>query len=345
MKALCTFGPRDIRCDTVPDPTLLASDDAIIRVTACGICGSDLHIYHGHGFSPDQGYIVGHEAVGEVVETGSAVTRLRPGDRVMVSAAVGCGRCVPCLSGHIALCANNAAACYGLSHALPGCQAEAVRVPHADFNAIPIADGITEDQALLLTDALATAWFGCANAEIRPGSTVAVVGLGPIGLMAAEIALLLGAARVFAIDLVPSRLAIAATIGATPLHAEAARDALTEITSGRMADSVVEAVGADATIALALRLARRAGTVSVIGVNQTRSFAFPMAVSFAKGLTFRIGTCSVQDTWPALIPLLQTGRLRPQRHITHRLPLADGAEAYRLFDAREDGVLKTVLFP
>ena len=343
MRALCYFAPRDIRCDTVPDARIEQPGDAVVRVTSCGICGSDLHIYHGQGFSADTGYCVGHEAIGEVVETGAGVTRLRVGQQVMISAAVGCGACAPCLSGQVARCANNASQCYGLSHALPGCQAEAVRVPLADFNAAPIPDGISADQALLLTDNLPTAWFGCVNARIAPGSVVAVVGLGPIGLMAVQAAFVLGAARVFAVDLVAERLAIAAQLGAEPLHADQAADAVEAATSGRMADCVVEAVGADATIHAALKLAGRGATVSVIGVNQTRNFEFPMALSFYKGLTFTIGTCSVQDTWPALVPLLQAGRLTPERFVTDRMKLSDGAEAYRRFDAREAGLLKTVL--
>jgi threonine dehydrogenase-like Zn-dependent dehydrogenase len=169
------------------------------------------------------------------------------------------------------------------------------------------------------------------------------VGLGPIGLMAVEAAFVLGAARVFAVDFIAERMAAASRLGAEALHAETAAAELQQITSGRMVDCVVEAVGADASITAALKLAGRGAAVSVIGVNQTRNFDFPMALSFHKGLTFRIGTCSVQDTWPALIPLLRAGRLKPERFVTTRLQLSDGAEAYRLFDARAGGVLKIVL--
>jgi threonine dehydrogenase-like Zn-dependent dehydrogenase len=156
--------------------------DAIVRMDRCGICGSDLHIYQGHGFTEDLGYCVGHEAVGEVVEVGRGVRRLKAGDKVMLSAAVGCGSCANCLAGEINRCITGRAGCYGLSHNLEGCQAEAIRVPAADFNAAPIPEGLTADQALMLTDNLPTAWFGLRNAEVGPGDTVAVVGLGPIGL-------------------------------------------------------------------------------------------------------------------------------------------------------------------
>jgi threonine dehydrogenase-like Zn-dependent dehydrogenase len=342
MKALLYQGKRDIRYEGFPDPKLASDLDAIVRMDRCGICGSDLHIYHGQGFSPDIGFCVGHEAVGEVVEVGRGVRRLKSGDKVMLSAAVGCGNCVNCLAGEINLCTTGGAGCYGLSHRLEGCQAEAIRVPAADFNVQVIPDGVTADQALMLTDNLPTAWYGLRNAEVGPGKTVVVVGLGPIGLMAVEGAFVLGAARVFAIDRVPERRAVAARLGAVALGEDAVEQ-IAELTSGRMADCAVEAVGADETIRLAMRCVGRMGTVSVIGVNQSRAFDFPMGLAFIKNLTFRIGTCSVPKWWPELIPLIQGGRLKPERYITHHMPLDEGAEAYRLFDAREAGALKMVL--
>jgi 2-desacetyl-2-hydroxyethyl bacteriochlorophyllide A dehydrogenase len=343
MKALLYEGPRDIRYESMDDPQLADDRDAIVRMTRCGICGSDLHIYHGQGFSPDLGYCVGHEAVGEVVEVGRGVKQLKVGQPVMISAAVGCGACARCLAGDINQCLNNQMQCYGLSHRLEGCQAEFIRVPAADFNAAPMPEGLTADQALMLTDNLPTAWFGLKGARIEPGDTVAVVGLGPIGLMAVEGALVLGAGRVFAIDLVPERRAIAASLGAVALHPEGAQAVIAEATKGRMADAAVEAVGAEATIRIALSVVGRQGRVSVVGVNQTRKFEIDMAVAFIKGLSFTIGTCSVPQHWPELIPLIQGGRLHPERFVTHEMPLSDGAEAYRLFDAREAGALKMVM--
>lgn len=345
MKALCYQGPRDIRHVSMPDPVLVDPGDALVRMTACSICGSDLHIYHGHGFSEDIGFCVGHEAVGEVVEVGRAVRRLKPGDRVMMPAAVGCGACAPCLRGHVYACENGGAACYGLSARLQGVQAEAFRVPAADMNAVPIPDGISPDQALMMTDALATAWFGARQADIRPGASVAVIGLGPIGLLAVDAAWIMGAHAVYAIDPVAERRAIAAATGAVTLHPDNALEHVREATRGRKLDCVVEAVGAEASVDLALRLATRRGTVSVIGVQQARRYAFPLERAFAAGLTFRIGTCSVPEEWPALIPLVQSGRLRPERLITHRMALSAGADAYARFDAREAGTLKMVLEP
>ncbi len=345
MKALRYFGERDIRYDSMDDPRLESDRDAIVKMEACSICGSDLHIYHGHGFSEDIGYCVGHEAVGEVVEIGRGVRQIKVGDKVMMPGAVGCGACRSCLMGRVLQCTNNAAGCYGLSAQLQGVQAEAFRVPAADANAWKIPDGISTEQALMLTDAMATAWMGARSADIRPGSSVGVIGLGPIGLMAVDSAFVMGAGVVYAIDPVPERRALADAAGAVTLHPDVARETITEATGGHMLDSVIEVVGGDATVDLALRLATRRGTVSVIGVQQSRRFAFPLERAFANGLTFRIGTCSVPEELPALIPLVQAGRLRPERYVSHHLSLSQGSEAYALFDRREAGALKMVLTP
>lgn len=204
---------------------------------------------------------------------------------------------------------------------------------------------MTEEQALLMTDAMATAWFGARQADIRPGSSVGVVGLGPIGLMAVDSAFVMGAHVVYAIDPVAERRAMAAQSGAIALHPDEALDTIREATHGRKLDCVVEVVGSDATVDLALRLVTRRGTVSVIGVQQSRRYAFPLERAFAAGLTFRTGTCSVPEELPALFPLVQSGRLRPERYVSHRLPLSQGADAYRRFEAREAGALKMVLLP
>jgi threonine dehydrogenase-like Zn-dependent dehydrogenase len=343
MKALCYRGPADIRFEDTDDPQLRDGRSAIVKMDQCAICGSDLHIYHGQGFSEDIGYCVGHEAVGEVVEVGNDCRRIKTGDKVMISAAVGCGDCSACLSGLVVGCEKGPPGCYGLSHALEGCQAEAVEVPAADFNTAPIPEGLSGEQALMLTDNLPTAYMGCLNADVGPGRTVAVVGLGPIGLMAVECAFVLGASRVFAIDLVESRRARAAELGAIPVAAEGALEEVRERTGGRMVSSSIEAVGADATISLAIRLTGQLGTISAFGVNLNQNFNYPLGTAFMNGLTFRISGCSVQHHWPELIPLVRDGRLAPERFVSHRMPLADGAEAYRLFDSKDDGALKMVL--
>ena len=345
MKALTYHGARDVRFETMDDPVPQSDRDAVVQVTACSICGSDLHIYHGHGFSEDVGFCVGHEAVGEVLEIGRAVSRIKVGDKVMLPAAVGCGACRSCLAGNVANCEFGAGACYGLSARLQGSQAEAVRVPAADMNAVVVPDGVSMDQALMMTDAMATAWYGARRADIKPGSSVAIIGLGPIGLMAVEAAFVMGAHVVYAIDPIAERRALAGETGAIALHPADALETIREATHGKKIECVVEVVGSDATVDLALRLVARRGTVSVIGVQQSKRYAFPLERAFGAGLTFRAGTCSVPEELPALFPLVQSGRLRPEKYISHRLPLSQGAEAYRLFDAREAGALKMVLAP
>lgn len=343
MKALCYHGPKDIRYDDAPDATPQDARAAVVKIDLCAICGSDLHIYHGNGFSADTGYCVGHEAIGEVVEVGRDVRRLRVGDRVMVSGAVGCGDCAPCLAGDVLRCRNGAPQCYGLSHALEGCQAEAVAVPAADFNAAPIPDGVSPEQALMLTDNLPTAYMGVRNADVGPGKTVAVVGLGPIGLMAVECAFVLGASRVYALDMVADRRARAAELGAVALDPSSAFEEIHEATKGRMVDCAVEAVGADVAIDAAIRLAGAGATVSAFGVNLNQEFPYPLGTAFMKGLTFRISGCPVPLYWGELVPLLRDGRLRPERFVSHRVPLADGEAAYRQFDEKTDGALKMLL--
>lgn len=345
MKALRYYGARDVRYEAMDDPAPQSTRDAIVKVEACSICGSDLHIYHGHGFSEDIGFCVGHEAVGEVMETGSGVHRLKVGDKVMIPAAVGCGACRACLAGVINLCEFGMGACYGLSAKLQGSQADAVRVPAADMNAVRLPEGVSMDQALMMTDALATAWYGARNADIVPGASVAVIGLGPIGLMAVDSAFVMGAHVVYAIDPIAERRALAEASGAIALHPDDALERIKADTKGRKLDCAVEVVGSDVTVELALRLVRARGTVSVIGVQQSRRFPFPLERAFAAGLTFRTGTCSVPEELPALFPLVQSGRLRPEKFISHRMPLSEGAEAYRLFEAREAGALKMVLIP
>ncbi len=342
MKALRYHGPSDIRYEDFDDASIEHDTDVVVKMDQCAICGSDLHIYHGQGFSEDVGFCVGHEAVGTVEDVGRAVSRFSKGDPVMISAAVGCGSCTACLSGEVVLCHNSGMSCYGLSHALQGCQAEGIRVPMGDFNLRPIPDGLSTEQALMLTDNLPTAHIGCQRADIVPGSDVGIVGLGPIGLMAVEIAHVMGAARIFAFDLVPERRAMAETLGAIPVDPEKAEETIREATNGRMLQSVVECVGADASLSLSIQLAGNRGTVSSIGVSSTMNFPFPMALALAKGLTFRMALCSVQSHWDELIPLVRAGRLRPERFVSHRMALAEGAEAYRLFDEKADGALKMV---
>lgn len=345
MKGLVYNGPQAIEWQDVAEPQIVEDGDIIVAVKCCSICGSDLHIYGGDTFSDATGYCVGHEAVGEVVEIGKGVRQRRVGERVMLPAAVGCGRCARCLAGDILRCEYDLQSCYGLSPALQGSQAEAVRVPAGDFNAYAIPDGLTDEQALMLTDAAPTAWYGCELARFGPGRTVVVLGLGPIGLMAVEQAFVLGAARVFAIDPVAERRSRADALGAVTLAPEEAVDHIREATGGRLADSVLEAAGTSSALALALDLVRREGVVGAIGVNLSPGFELPYGRLFMHGVTLAIGTCSVPRYYPALVPLLQNGRLRPEQFVSGRMPLSAGPEAYASLDRRQADALKIILLP
>ncbi len=344
MRALTYHGPFDIRVDTIADPRPFDSEGAVVAIRACGICGSDLHIYEGHGFSSDLGFCVGHEAVGEVVEVGDSVSRFRVGDSVLVTASTGCNACGPCRAGYVLGCERGRSGCYGLSAMLPGSQAELVAVPSADGNLVAIPEGVSDDAALVLTDNAPTAWYGARRARIQPGDTVAVIGLGPVGIMAVVAAQVMGAGRVLAIDLVAERRAAAAALGAEPVEGDP-RLAVRELTGGRGANAVIEAVGADATIDLAIKIAARGARVSVVGVTQSSAFPMHMQLAQFNEIEFSIGLCSVQRELPALMALTQAGRISPEVVVTHHLPLSAGDDAYRLFHSREGGVGKVVLDP
>lgn len=342
MKALVFHGPRDIRYETYDDPQLSFDHAVIIKMTKCSICGSDLHIYHGDrigktDYSADvEPFCVGHEFIGEIVEAGKNVFHFAVGDRVIAAGGSGCGSCDACLS-RVGRCARSTA--FGLSTQLQGCQAELVQVPNADVTLMKIPEGVNDDQAVLLTDALATAHFGVSRAEISPGDRVAVVGLGPIGLLGIELAFINGASQVFAIDPVEKRRQQATALGATALHPDDARQSITELTKRRNVDRVFEASGARASIELVPTLLRHGGTASFIGLPQGGT-GFPMHQMIYRNLTVRAGIANVTAQWSELVPLLQAGRISGEGIFSHRMKLSDGAEGYRMFDAREDGVLK-----
>ncbi len=338
-------GPRDVRLEEVPDPVLPGPEGVIVTVERAAICGSDLHLYH--DAPTGIGIHLGHEAIGTVAEAGPHVRGLAPGDRVLVSGVIGCGVCGPCLAGQPNVCLADQAAAFGTMPGLPGGQAEAMAVPFADVFALRIPEGVSDEDALLLTDILPTGYVGALRASIRPGATVAVVGLGPVGIMALQCAALFGPARILAVDQVPERLARAERLGAEPLDARVAPGAaqVMDATGGRGADSVIEAVGADATVLDALSCAAPGGTVSIVGVNLNFALPFPMGLVFLKSLTVRAVFAPVPGTWPSLVPLLQSGRLALGDTFTHRMELGRVAEAYELFDSRADGVLKVLLLP
>jgi threonine dehydrogenase-like Zn-dependent dehydrogenase len=345
MRAVVLNGERDVSVENVADAGVPGPDGLLLRVDRTAICGSDLHLYHGPLTIP--GVHLGHEFVGTVDDVGSAVTTVVPGDRVLVSGVIGCGVCPPCRIGDVSVCANAGTKVFGTSLELHGGQAEAVAVPAADASVVKIPEDITDEQAVLLTDILPTGYLGARRADITPGSTVVIIGLGPVGVFALQCAQLYGPARILAVDMVPHRLARAALLGAEPIDAGGGDTValVHEATGGRGADAVIEAVGSDQTVLDAILCAAPGGTISVVGVNLNLAFPFPMPVALMKRLTFRITLASIPTTWSTLFPLVSSGRLRPEEVFTHRLGLSEAAEAYRIFDAREDGVLKVLLDP
>jgi alcohol dehydrogenase len=346
MRATVLEGPRQVSVEEVPDPTLPGPAGAIVTVERTAICGSDLHLYH--DAPTGAGIRLGHEAIGTVTEVGDHVRTLRVGDRVLVSGVVGCGECGPCLSGRPNLCLRGESKAFGTVPDLPGGQAEALAVPCADSFALPIPEGVSDEEAVLLTDILPTGFVGASRAAITPGSTVVVVGLGPVGVMAVQCASLFGPARILAVDMVPERLARAERLGAEPIDARRGPvpQQVLEATSGRGAESVIEAVGADATVLDAVSCAATGGTISVVGVNLKMDLPFPMALVLLKSLTLRAVFCPIPGTWQALVPLIRAGRFPGLAEtFTHRLGLSRAAEAYELFDSRDDGVLKVLLDP
>jgi alcohol dehydrogenase len=345
MRATVLNGPRDVSLETVPDPVLPGPEGIIVTVERTAICGSDLHLFH--DAPTGSGIRLGHEAIGTVAEVGAHVHNVVRGDRVLVSGVIGCGTCRPCLAGQPNVCLNDKAAAFGTMPDLPGGQAEAMAVPFADLFALRIPENVTDEEAVLLTDILPTGYLGALRASIRPGATVAVIGLGPVGIMALQCAALFGPARILAVDQVPERLARAERLGAEPIDAGSAPAVaqIMEATGGRGADSVIEAVGADATVLDAVSCAASGGTVSIVGVNLSLALPFPMGLVFLKSLTVRTIFAPVPGTWPSLVPLVQTGRLQLADTFTHRMELSQVAEAYDLFDSRRDGVLKVLLLP
>jgi alcohol dehydrogenase len=346
MRATVLEGPRLVTLRDVPDPVLPGPEGVVVTVEATAICGSDLHLYH--DAPTGSGIQLGHEAIGTVAEVGDHVRSLEAGDRVLVSGVIGCGVCGPCRAGQPHTCLAGKSAAFGTTPGLPGGQAEALAVPFADLFALRIPEGVADEEAVLLTDILPTGYLGAVRAEIGPGATVVVVGLGPVGVMALRCAALFGPARILAVDTVPERLARAERLGAEPIDATVAPGSVQvlEATGGRGADSVIEAVGADATVADALACAATGGTVSVVGVNLSPAMSFPMGMVFLKSLTLRTIFAPVPGTWPALVPLVQSGHFEGLADtFTHRMGLSRVPDAYELFDSRADGVLKILLTP
>lgn len=341
MRAVVIDGPGNIQVETRPDPVLPGPGGAIIEVTAAGICGSDLHFYEGE-YPFAESVALGHEAVGTVVEVGAQVQSVSVGDSVLVSSVAGCGACPGCATDDPVMCYSGLQI-FG-SGALGGAQADLLAVPAADFLLRKIPEGINTEQALLLTDNLATGWAAAQRADIPYGGTVAVVGLGAVGLCSLRSAFMQGAATVFAVDRVEGCLQRAADWGATPIKAPAA-EAILAATGGRGADSVIDAVATDASLNDALNAVRPGGTVSVVGVHDLQPFPLPALSCLMRSITLRMTTAPVQRTWPELIPLLQSGRLNVDGIFTATMSLDDAPKGYATANARSGDDVKVLLTP
>ncbi len=344
MRAVTFQAPGEVRIEEKEDPEVVAADDALVRVEASGICGSDLHIYHGR-VPVDPGFTIGHEFVGTVLAAGPDVERVAEGDRVLGCFHTACATCAACLRSDYHRCERGRIFGHGAKLGdLQGAQAELLLVPRANLTLRRVPEGVSDEVALFAGDVMGTGFHAIAHAGMRAGDTVAVLGLGPVGLCAVQAALAAGASRVFAIDSVAARLEMAERFGAVPLHLaeDEPKRAVRAATEGRGVDVVVDAVGDPGPLAMAVSLARDAGTVSGIGAYAGVGDV-PLGLAWLKGLTLRLGLANVIAHVDRVLGLLEAGKLDPSPLVTHHMKLDQAAEAYELYDNRE--ALKIVLTP
>ncbi|WP_221088063.1 zinc-dependent alcohol dehydrogenase [Deinococcus aquaedulcis] len=389
MRALCWEGVNDLRVQTVPDPELVNPHDVILKISLSTTCGSDLHFIDGYIPTMRPGDVIGHEFMGVVEEVGAAVTKVRRGDRVVVPSFVSCGNCWYCQKDLYSLCDNtnpNAAlqapalgyptgAVYGYTHAFggyAGSHAQYMRVPHADVGCFPVPEGLSDEQALFLSDAAPTGYMGADFCHIQPGDTVAVWGGGGVGLMAAQSARLLGAERVIVIDRFPERLRLAREhAGAETINYAQTPEVLAllhDLTGGRGPDACIDAVGMEAhgtgpgylydrakqalrlstdrgqALRQAIMACRKGGTLSVLGVYGLMD-KFPLGVIMNKGLTVRTAQQHGQHYLPRLLDHAVRGELDASYLATHRFSLEDSPRVYEMFKHKTDGMVRAVFAP
>ena len=394
MKAVTWHGKRDVRVEEVPDPVIQQPNDAIVRITSTAICGSDLHLYEILGMYMTEGDILGHEPMGVVEEVGSEITNLAPGDRVVIPFNIACGHCFSCDRGLQSQCEttqvrefDKGAALFGytkLYGAVPGGQAEYLRVPQAQFGPIKVPEGPPDERFLYLSDVLPTAWQAVEYADIPKGGSVAVFGLGPVGQMATRVARARGTETVIGVDLVAERLEMASRYGVDTLdvteHHEVA-EAIRDMTGGRGADAVIDAVGAEAhgspiaaaaqtmagmlpdglaawlneragvdrldALMSAIRSVRRGGTVSIVGVYGGAADPMPMMELFDRQIRLHMGQANVKRWVDDIVPFLMDDAdpLGSEDLATHRLPLDQAPTGYEIFQKKQDRAIKVVLQP
>jgi len=344
MRAVTFQAPGEVRVEDVPEPEILDPSDAIVRIDATGVCGSDLHIYHGR-VKIEPGFTIGHEYVGTVIAVGADVRDIGVGDRVLGCFQTACGRCFFCRRGWFHKCDSSRTFGHGATlGSLPGTQAEQALVPNADLILRRLPEGMSDDVALFAGDVMGTGYHAVAESGLRPGDVAAVLGLGPVGLCAVQAARAVGAADVIAIDSVPERLAMAASFGAQPVHLseDDPRAAARAASDGRGVDVCIDAVGDPRALELALRLTRKCGTVQAIGVYAERCEVH-MGLLWIKALRVCSGHANVIAHVDRVVAMMAAGVLDPSPLVTHHMSLDDAADAYALYDRRE--ALKIVLTP
>ncbi|MES1216227.1 MAG: alcohol dehydrogenase family protein [Bacteroidota bacterium] len=346
MQALTFGGKEIIEYSTVKDPELLSPTDAIVKITMAGICGSDLHVYHGRETGLDNGTVMGHEFTGIIEEAGSEVTKFKKGAKVLSPFTTSCGACYYCRIGLTCRCEKgNLFGWVEKGHGLHGAQAGYIRVPMADSTLLPLSADLTEKKGLLLGDIFSTGYFCADNAAIKRSGVYAVIGCGPVGLMTIIAAKHLSAENLFAIDLVPERLAIAEKFGAIPLNPSLTdvKEIIRNRTEGRGADAVMEVVGSDKSLKLAIDIIRPGGTISSVGVHTAQNFSFSPGEAYDKNLIYKSGRCPARYYSEKLLLEEVPQRYAIDEIITHQFSLAEGAKAYEVFDKKMDNCIKAVL--
>ena len=345
MKAVCFKDVGQIETLEMAEPEIEQPEDVILKVTLAGLCGSDLHAFHGREVGLDRGTVMGHEVVGEVVALGSQVNNFLIGDAVFAPFTTNCGDCYYCQIGLSARCINGQL--FGWrenQQGLHGCQAEFVRIPLADGTLKKKPPGLSDVSALLLADNFSTGFFCAEMADITPEKTVVVIGCGTVGLLSIIAAKHLGAEKIYAIDPVLDRRREAESLGAISLDAN--DQAIVEIknaTAGRGADSVMELVGSPAAQRLAYQIMRPGGIMSVVGCHCTPNFAFSPVDAFDKNLTYRTGRCSARTYMDKLTNRVAGGEFEIDAFVTHHFSVTDSVQAYDAFSNRKDGCVKAVL--
>lgn len=343
MRAVVLAGVGDVRVDDVAAPVLRDPHDAVVEVRASAICGADLFPLHGMTPGFENGTVLGHEFAGVVREVGAAVTRVRVGERVVTTSTVSDGTCAHCRAGRASQCQGRALFGYsGVYPRLDGGQAELVRVPHADRCLLGLPQGVSDESATMLADILPTGYGAVQRGGVVLGDTVIVVGCGPVGLMAVLCARGI-AGRLFAVDGIPERRELAGALGAEPLTPDQAHDAVMSATGGLGADVVIEAAGSPGALSASLSLTRGRGTVSVVGAHFEPDYPLNNGLMFEREITLRFTIGDPAADRERLLAMIERGTLDPTQIVSHRLPLSDAAEGYRLFDTHE--ATKVVLFP